>query len=258
MLSKSSILYLSIVKYFVFLLLLFTWGCRSYHSVSALSGNLVVSDSTVAIDSSLVIILEPYKSVINIEMNEIIGYSETAIIKNLPEGPLGNFVCDALLYMCNKYYSENEEKFDVSLFNNGGLREALPKGVITVGDVYRTLPFENKVVIITLTGEVFLKLVNYIIKSGGVPFSGMRIVANQLNLETLTIGASPFDAENVYRVITSDFLVYSDREKEFFSNYIDIKELDVKIRDIIIDYLREQTRDGNNIHPKIDGRLLYE
>ena len=61
-----------------------------------------------------------------------------------PESALGNLVTGALL-----------ESFaaDVAIHNvTGGLRAALPAGELTFGDVYEMFPFDNRVVILELSG----------------------------------------------------------------------------------------------------------
>jgi len=233
-------------------------GCRSYYDSSGMNGRLTTLDTTIAVDSSLVLIIEPYKSVIDIEMNEIISYSEIAITKNQPEGLLGNFVSDLVLYMCNTYYAPQGTQYDVVLLNNGGLRAALPKGLIRVGDVYSLMPFENETIILTLTGENFLAMVQYIIQSGGTPFAGMRISSRQLILDSLTINGEAFDQTKNYTVITSDYLATGGDKMSFFMNPVESKSLSVLIRDLIIQFLKEQNKTGIPIHPELDGRIVYE
>ena len=46
---------------------------------------------------------------------------------------------------------------DAALINKGGLRAGLPKGKVTVGDVYSALPFENSVMLVDLTGAQLIE-----------------------------------------------------------------------------------------------------
>lgn len=233
-------------------------GCKTYYASTGTNARLLTLDSLMTEDSSAVALIEPYKTAIEIEMNEIISYSEVAITKNQPEGLLNNFISDLILYMCNTYYSDGGVIYDVVILNNGGLRAALPKGLITVGDVYRLMPFENETVVLTLTPEHFLDMVNYIIHSGGVPFAGMRITSRQMELSELSINGVPFDNNRNYRVITSDYLAAGGDKMEFFNDPLEYIELSVLIRDLIIDYLKEQNAKGVSLHPEIDRRIVYE
>lgn len=234
------------------------FGCKTYYSSSSAVGMLVPLDSLMLPDSSSLAIIEPYQRAIEIEMNEIISYSELDITKNQPEGLLNNLISDLVLHMCNKHFAEDGQLYDVVVLNNGGLRAALPKGLITVGDVFRLMPFENETVVLTLTADNFLKMVNYIIQSGGVPFAGMTIKSKQLQLVDLTVNGKPFDENRTYTVVTSDYLADGGDKMQFFNNPVKFKKLSVLLRDLIIDYFKEQNTIGNTIHPVLDGRIVYE
>lgn len=252
--KRVNILFISLFLAGSFLFL----ACKTRFESSQLSGNAMVLDSTMAYDSACLAIIAPYKEAIEIEMNEIISFSEIAITKNQPEGLLNNFISDLILYMCNTYYSSADGTYDVVVLNNGGLRSALPKGLITVGDVYRLMPFENEVVILTISSDKFLELVQFIINVGGVPFAGMQITSKQLQLDTLIVGGVPYDKNRNYTVITSDYLAYGGDDMSFFQNPIKSVTIHAKVRDLIINYLREQNSKGIILHPELDGRIVYE
>ncbi len=239
-------------------LLTASFACRTFYASTRTNARLIALDTLMIEDSSAVALIAPYKTAIEIEMNEIISYSEVAIAKNQPEGLLNNFISDLILYMCNKYYSDGGYLYDVVILNNGGLRAALPKGLITVGDVYRLMPFENETVVLTLTPDSFLEMIHYIIQSGGVPFAGMRITSRQMELSALTINGEPFDDSRNYTVITSDYLADGGDRMEFFNEPVEYRKLSVLIRDLIIDYLKEQNSLGISLQPVTDGRIVYE
>jgi 2',3'-cyclic-nucleotide 2'-phosphodiesterase (5'-nucleotidase family) len=228
------------------------------YSKQTVKGTLTTLDSTFVQDSMALAMIRPYKSTIDIEMNEIISFAEIDITKNQPEGLLNNFISDLLLNMCNKYYIDNNMKYDVAIFNNGGLRAGISKGLVTVGDVYKVMPFENEAVVITLDSDHFKEMVNFIITSGGIPFSGMRIVSRHQKLESLIVGGKPFEENQNYTVITSDYLAYGGDRMSFFVNPVEIMPLSVLVRDLIIDYMREQNKLGISLHPQLDGRIVYE
>jgi len=233
-------------------------ACKTYYSSEGGSGKLTVLDSTMVSDSAALAIIEPYKAAIDVEMNEIISFSEVAITKNQPEGLLNNFVSDIVLYMVNTYYNDSESPFDVAIFNNGGLRAALPKGLIKVEDVYKLMPFENEVVVLTLSPEDFMKMIQYVINSGGVPFAGMRIVTSQMSVKDLTVGGKPFSENRNYTVVTSDYLANGGDKMSFFQNPVHKLNVSVLIRDMIIAYLKEQNKKGVSLNPQLDGRIVYE
>lgn len=59
------------------------------------------------------------------------------------EIPLGNFLADSLLFSTGA---------DVSIFNGGNIRTALPKGDVSYGNVITTSPFFNQIVVKSVTG----------------------------------------------------------------------------------------------------------
>jgi 2',3'-cyclic-nucleotide 2'-phosphodiesterase (5'-nucleotidase family) len=239
-------------------LLIFASACKTFYSSEGASGKLTVLDSTMVSDSAALALIEPYKAAIDVEMNEIISFSEVAITKNQPEGLLNNFVSDIVLYMVNTYYNDSGSPFDVSIFNNGGLRAALPKGLVKVEDVYKLMPFENEVVILTLSSHDFLKMVQYVINSGGVPFAGMTIVTSQMKVKELKVGGMPYVEDRNYTVVTSDYLANGGDRMDFFQNPVNKVSVSVLIRDLIIAYLKEQNKIGVSLNPQLDGRIVYE
>ena len=73
------------------------------------------------------------------------------------------------------------EKVKILVFTIlGGIRAALPKGNVTVGDVNDIAPFENKICFLTLTGDKVLELFRQIAHTGGEGVSkGVRLVLDR-------------------------------------------------------------------------------
>ena len=94
-------------------------------------------------------IISEYKYGIDSVMNEVLCYSKLEMNKGKPESLLGNFVSD----LCLEQFS-NEA--DICIMNNGGLRNILPKGNVTKGDIYKLMPFENELVVVELTKGEFI------------------------------------------------------------------------------------------------------
>lgn len=68
---------------------------------------------------------------------------------SLPQGSMiAPVVCDAMLWKANQLGSGA----DIALQNAGGVRIDIPAGEITVGTVYRLLPFANTLAVLDVTG----------------------------------------------------------------------------------------------------------
>ena len=152
------------------------------------------------VDSSTYKLIAPYKKEMDKIMNEILGSSDSALLKDLPESSLGNFVSDAVLKKSNdKYKPADKQPADICLLNNGGLRAQLPKGNITRGNVFELMPFENSIVVITLTGEKTKQLFESLIAYNGAPFSGATVKGKGKKMTELKIGGQPFDVTKNYK-----------------------------------------------------------
>lgn len=224
-------------------------------------GSVVILDTiNVPADDNLSTkTIEPYKKQLDEQMNEIIAYSEVVMKKNQPEGLLNNFVADLVLKQGNIYLKKLiNDTASVCLLNTGGLRCDLPKGSITLRNIFELLPFENEMVAVKINGKNAKKMFNFIAKKGGMPESGfvMSISSDTANL--INIGQTPFDITKNYTIITSDYLATGGDEMTFFETPIAYYPMTVKLRDVIIEYLKAETSKGNTLTSKLDKRIYYE
>lgn len=214
------------------------------------------SVSTVKEDSSVTRILQPYKTKVDSEMREIIGYSEHFMIKDKPEGVLNNFIADLILKKANDYYTAG--RVDFCLLNSGGLRSTLPKGAITLGKIFELMPFENMMVIVTLSGKDTRTMFDFIAKKGGLPLSGFTMGIKDTTAVNILINDKLFDDTKEYRIVTSDYLAGGGDDMKFFTNPIKYENIGIKIRDAIVEYMKEETQKGNTFKAKLDKRIYYE
>ena len=192
-------------------------------------------------------------------MNEVLVFSKQQILKGLPESTLGNFVSDAVLKKTNDNYKPSDNlPVNVCLLNNGGLRGQLPKGNITRGNAFELMPFENSIVVLTMTGEKTKQLFEYIVASNGAPFAGATVKAKGKKITELKISGQNFDQTKIYKITTSDYLASGGDKYNFFKDPIKVDTLNYKLRDAIIDYMIDQNKKGDTLNVTIDGRIIYE
>ena len=94
-------------------------------------------------------ILKPYKEKVDAMMYEVIGTSAMKMDKGAPESLLSDLVAGVLQQAATQVLGKPA---DMGLVNMGGLRNILPEGDITVGDVFEILPFENSLCVLTMKG----------------------------------------------------------------------------------------------------------
>ena len=197
-------------------------------------------DVSAKSDSASLSIIAPYKAGIDSIMNEVLCISKIDMKKGKPESLLGNFVTD----LCLQQYSDIA---DICVMNNGGLRSSLTKGKITRGDIYTLMPFENKLVILELDKKSYLELLQYIIKRGGEPFSGIKIRVDE---NGIILSQSLDLSNNKVKVLTSDYLANGGDKMSFF-NEKKQELVGIKVRDAIINHCLA----NDTIASKLDNRL---
>jgi len=223
------------VKIYLFLLL---FSCSSEYNL--ISNQHQVIDVTNNIDSSIIKIITPYKIQLDKQMDEVISYTKSELKKGKPESNLGNFICDLSLDRANK-------QADFCIFNNGGFRDIISKGNITIRDIYKVMPFENELVILELNNNEYYNLLKYITKRKGEPFGGANIIEKN---DTII---SEFNSDEKIKVLTTDYLANGGDNMSFFINK-NQKKLGVKLRDVIIDHCRKI----DTIDIKLDNRYIIE
>lgn len=199
----------------------------SYISASANSISVVEEDSSSnRIDS----IISPYRMEMEHEMNEVIGRATVDYVKNRPNSRLNNWAADALL---NRFRSQFSSLPVVSLLNVGGLRSTFNTGEITLGDVFKMMPFDNEVVAVKMPRESLKEIAAYLINSGGEPISGMRLENSEINFNEDV-------ASDSFIILTSDYLYNGGDKMNFFRQAIEVNYLNVLLRDVFVDAVKTQ------------------
>lgn len=244
----------------VSLAIVLTQSCTGPTKIKSVStGYVEFNQQNAAVDSTAYKLVAPYKTELDKIMTEVLVISDTALTKDLPEGSLGNFVSDAVLKKTNDIYKPADNlPVNICLLNNGGLRAQLPKGPVTRGNAFELMPFENSIVVLTLTGEKTKQLFQSLVEFNGAPIAGATVKAKGKKISELKINGELFDITKNYKVVTSDYLASGGDKYDFFKNPVKTETLNYKLRDAIIDYMIETNQKGNTIKGKKDGRFKYE
>lgn len=247
---RSSLLLFSFTSFF--------FSCQPKYSklVKAERGYIIINDSTTTSDARFDSLISPYKKIIDAEMNEVLIISETPMIKEQPEGLLGNMVADIVLKKTMEKLPINVQEEPIfCILNNGGLRTSLPQGEITRKKIYELMPFENEIVVLTLSPENTQELLNYIARSGGVPVAGIKMGIQKNEAVNIFVNGNPFDKTKNYKVITSDYLAEGGDKMFFFKNPLNKEIVGIKIRDALIEQMKEDHKKGKTLNTKKDGRI---
>ena len=193
-------------------------------------------------------IISTYKKGIDTIMNDIVAISNNVFYRHKPSGSLDNLVTDAMVAEVN---NKVDLKVDFAMYNYYGLRMPLPKGEITLGNVYELLPFSNELTFVHLSPSGMQGLIKYIYVNNGMPLSGMSISYNDsLNYEA-KINGEIIDTTSYYWVVTSDYSANGGDKMDFFKQSDSVYYTGILIRDALLHYFKNIKE--NNLELKADS-----
>src|SRR5690606_12284314 len=118
------------------------------------------------------------------------------------------------------------------------LRNPLPQGDITVGHIFELMPFENTISVLTLSGVQVQRMADQIAADGGEPVSGIRFRINNGKATDILVNYEPLNPDSTYLVATNNYMADRGGSIEALWNPIHRVDLDVLIRDAMIEYIR--------------------
>ena len=236
--------------------------CQSYKIVDTISTNIVV-DKNIPEQKFDEIELSKYRDSISKEMNMVINHSLITMEVGCPEGLLGDFISDLSILYIKKNFPENKFNPDFCILNNGGFRNSLNKGSITIGDVFQIMPFDNYLLILEIKGNEMNDLINYIkeksttniSRKSGVPLSGIRVKISGDKVSRCMINNQMYDPLKTYKVLTTNYLASGGDDMDFFKNCKTIFNTKLLLRDVIIKYIEELGENNIKINTQFDGRV---
>jgi 2',3'-cyclic-nucleotide 2'-phosphodiesterase (5'-nucleotidase family) len=120
------------------------------------------------------------------------------------------------------------------------------------------MPFENELVILWIKGDKLIQLFQFFASVGGEGVSGIRMKVKNGKAVQILVGTIPIDPAKIYTVATSDYLAEGNDQMTALSEYEKISGTGLKLRNVLIDFIRNETLKGNIIQSKIDGRISLE
>lgn len=247
---------MKILKYIFVGLLAVSFACTSpkYVVTNSVSYKIPL-DSTVEkiADKSYIAYLKPLQEKMDAEMNVVIGQSAVAMRAHKPESLLSNFSADVYFKTASEY-----KKFpvDIAIVNLGGLRTQVPKGNITVRKIFELMPFENELVVVWLQGDKLNKLLQGFAAVGGQGVAGVSFEIRKGKAENILIGGVPIDLNKTYTIATNDYLAAGNDKMEPLAENTKSEFTNIKIRDMLINFIKNETAQGRKITAAIEGRIV--
>ena len=242
-------------------LLLAVSSCRSHYVLKGIERSRILIDQRydASPDAEAMAFLAPYKHVVDSMMGPVVGETDHYMAAGRPEGELSNLLSDILIWGSKKF----NETPDFAVYNIGGMRAALVKGKITYGDVLEVAPFENKLCLLTLSGEKVMELFEQIAMRGGegVSHGVQLVITKDGRLKSARLNGKEIDPRASYRIATIDYVAQGNDRMEAFkakTNLLSPQGKENNVRFFIMDYFREQQRQGKTVSAKLEGRIVME
>ena len=186
------------------------------------------------------------------KFQEVVGETRIDLVRRADgESNIGNIIADA---MCESAGAE------IGVHNNGGIRADIPKGKITMEQVYTVLPFDNTLVAMDLKGADLLDLFEMSSGPGKgmLQVSGVKIVYDLKmpagkRLVEARVRDGLLDASKTYRVVTNDFLAAGGDRFTSFGNGRDLVYGE-ELRDVFVAYVRRHSP----LSPRLEGRITIK
>jgi 2',3'-cyclic-nucleotide 2'-phosphodiesterase (5'-nucleotidase family) len=227
-------------------------ACKKPLYLHRIEGSAIVVRELPA-DSIMSDSIQVYKLRVDREMNDTVGFLARPMPKERgkPETLLGNLMADMVL----TYARITEPNVDFCLLNIGGIRNSLPAGAVTVGDIFQLMPFDNTLVYLDLGSDEMSEFIAYMAENTSMPVAGIRLEISGGTVQNVLIGDEIWDPEKTYRMVTSDYLAKGGDNMKFLMNGSNANFTPVLFRDIITETFRTAKGRGEVLDARLDGRI---
>ena len=129
---------------------------------------------------------------------------------------------------------------DLSIMNKGGIRNTLDKGIVTKGEIINIAPFENRIVVLDISGADLLENIGIMTGQDGQGVSSNVSVLYDPDthaINSVTIDGRPIDPSRRYRLATIDYLAAGNDYMTPLKNATLIARSNEILYEALIDYI---------------------
>jgi 5'-nucleotidase / UDP-sugar diphosphatase len=192
-----------------------------------------------------------YNEMIETEFSKVVGETTVDLTRDpVAESNIGDLLCDAM---------REATGADIVLQHGGGIRADLLRGKIRLNEVYTVLPFDNFLVLMNLSGDQILRLLEQSgsLKGKILQVAGMTVVFDLTKpagarIVKASVGGAALDAARDYRVATNDFLAAGGDGFTGFTEGRDVVHGDL-LSEVLVDYLRNHSP----VSYQVDSRISF-
>ncbi|WP_395077355.1 5'-nucleotidase C-terminal domain-containing protein [Flavobacterium sp.] len=223
--------------------LVFT-SCSKNYNVTKIEGKQINISDKAASNQDIENYIAPFRKNIEKDLDSVLAYAPETLDKSKGEWQttIGDFLANLTLQKANVVFLKREKKnIDICLLNDGGIRAILPKGNVTTRTAFEIMPFENTAIVIALKGEQIEEIANHIVTvKKPHPIAGLTFTIDKDNkVKNIKVKNEVLQLNRIYYVVTSDYLSNGGDNMDFFKKGVQSFDLNYKLRNILIDYLKD-------------------
>ena len=233
--------------------------------IDAQAVNYPVLQSTNTPSPAFVALVQRAAELTNAVRNRPINTLTNGAVRN-PVAPYGDSTLGNLITDAQLAYAKKRGVADVAMINSGGIRADLtvePGKPVTMGDLFAIQPFNNELVVMTLTGaqlrDVVLRQLprttaprRFAQVSNNFRFVWSQAVDGSSTLNSLTLDGQPLVDTKDYRVVVNNFMAEGGDDFSVFRQGRDKVNLGVDI-DALVEWVAENPKGVEQIQP---GRIV--
>ena len=245
MINVIRILFLLLISLFI--------GCKTVNHLAD-TDNVNIEVEADQVDTNMEAFIAPYRSEMEEEMQQVIGSNETMLTKTRPNSSLGNVVADLLHDQAAIYLNI---KVDFAIHNYGGIRtNSLSPGPITRGEIFELMPFDNYLLVLSMTKDDIILLCDRIIELNGWPISrGLSITVKDDRVSDIKINGQPLEDGKTYQMAIPDY-VANGGDSCHFLTAIEQQHTGKYIREALIDRISFLESEGKALKSNNEQRIL--
>lgn len=198
-------------------------------SVEVIESKLITIDNNISIDSCFDSFIQPYRATSQIVAQLPIAQLSTSYPPESKE--LALFYAELIAD-----YLQDSLSFDIAVFNAGSLRTGLNEGIVTYSDLIAFSPFNNKFVILALSGKEVKELILFLAQEkNNHAFADLNrciLIDTNNQWNTSFVG---IDEANTYKVLTTNYLSEGKDNFHFFNPSQVIEESSIFSDKILFD-----------------------
>ncbi len=210
--------------------------------------------------------LQPFTDSLENVKRDVIGTAETDFINEGRTGLFPNWTADFGSWYGNLVLDSLRQadptlpRLDFAIMNVGGIRNPIPQGKVTAGNILSTYPFSNRFVIMSLKGKDILETLKVAASKGGEAVSKEVTVVcdSDRNVEKVLLDLKELDPEKTYTVGTIDYVAWGNDDMRTMANGEWIYADEVEVCAPLIRYVKYLDSLGLPMSADPRARFVYK